>query len=97
MSVYLGLDPGGIVTCELLFSGCRDQDVAVGFQNVPFVGFGSWEAHNGAMLLQNAQTHKRKILTCSQKDLLTAILLSENESVDRKEELMILGRENRVK
>lgn len=58
--LYLGLDPGGVVTCELLFSGSGNQDVAVGFQDVPFVGFGSWEAHNGAVLLQKVNRHTHK-------------------------------------
>lgn len=49
--VNLGLDLSSIVACELLLSSCRDQDVAVGFQNFPVVGFGPWEAHNGAVLL----------------------------------------------
>lgn len=55
MSVYLGLDPGGVDTRELLFSGSGDQDVTVCLQDVPFVGFGSWEAHNGAVLLQKGK------------------------------------------
>ncbi|KAG7234170.1 hypothetical protein INR49_005563 [Caranx melampygus] len=38
----------------------RDQDVAVGFQNVSFVGFGSWESHDGAVLLQKAQGHAQE-------------------------------------
>lgn len=60
----LGLDPGGIVTCELLLAGSRDQDVAVSFQNVPFVGFGSRETHNGAMVLQKGH-RKKKIFRIS--------------------------------
>lgn len=49
---HLGLDPGSIVTCELLLSGSRDQDVTVSLQNVPVVGFRPRKAHNGAMVLQ---------------------------------------------
>lgn len=52
---HLGLDPGSVVTVQLLLSGGGDQDVAVGLQNVPFVGFGPWEAHNGAVVLQEAK------------------------------------------
>lgn len=63
MSVHLGLDPGGVVASELLFSCSRNQDVAVGFQNVSFIGFGSWEAHDGAMLLQKVQKHTHKTHT----------------------------------
>lgn len=43
------------MACELLFPCSRDQDVAVGFQNVSFVGFGSWESHDGAVLLQKVE------------------------------------------
>lgn len=56
-SFNLGLDPGGIVTGELLLSGGRNQDVAVSFQNVPFIGFSTWEAHNGAVVLQTHVTN----------------------------------------
>lgn len=61
LSINLSLDPGGVVASELLLSGSRDQDVAVSFQNVPVVGFGSGETHNGAMVLQSAHiyTHVR--------------------------------------
>lgn len=52
---HLGLDPASVVTVQLLLSGGGDQDVAVGLQNVPFVGFGPWEAHNGAVVLQEAK------------------------------------------
>lgn len=52
---HLGLDPGSVVTVQLLLSGGGDQDVAVGLQDVPFVGFGPWEAHNGAVVLQEAK------------------------------------------
>lgn len=51
LHIYLSLDPASVVARELLLSSSRDQDVAVGLQNVPFVGFGSWETHDGAMLL----------------------------------------------
>lgn len=53
--VHLGLDPGGIVTRQLLLAGGRDQDVAVGFQNVPVVGLGAREAHDGAVLLSGGE------------------------------------------
>lgn len=52
---HLGLNPASVVTVQLLLSGGGDQDVAVGLQNVPFVGFGPWEAHNGAVVLQEAK------------------------------------------
>ena len=70
VSVYLGLDPSGVVTRELLFSGGRDHDVAFGFQNAPFIGFGSWEAHNGAILLQKVKRHTREYMTkCWEKSV----------------------------
>lgn len=73
MCAYLGLDPGGVVTCELLLSGSRDQDVTVGFQNVPLVGLGSREANNGAIVLQKVQTdtqiQRRNILECFHTDI----------------------------
>lgn len=52
---HLGLDPGSVVPVQLLLSGGGDQDVAVGLQDVPLVGFGPWEAHNGAVVLQEAK------------------------------------------
>lgn len=58
LNVYLGLDPGCIETCELFLSSSRDQDMAVGFQNAPFIGFGPWEAHDGPVLLKKCKdTH----------------------------------------
>lgn len=58
---HLSFDSGGIIACELLFSGSRDQDVAVSLQNAPFIRFGSWEAHNGAMLLHKRNTNITKM------------------------------------
>lgn len=74
--VYLGFDLGGVGTCELLLSGSRDQDVAVSLQDVTVIGFGSWEAYNGAVLLQEIETNIRKF---PEENHLAMILLSQNK------------------
>lgn len=51
---HLGLDPGGVVAGQLLLSCGWDQDVAVSLQNVPVVGLGPREAHDGAVVLRRA-------------------------------------------
>lgn len=57
-NLYLSLDPGSVLARELLLSCSGDQDVAVSFQNASFVGFGSWESNNGAMLLEKIMKEK---------------------------------------
>lgn len=85
VGVYLGLDPGSVDTRELLFSGSRDQDVAICFQDAPFVRFGAWEAHNGAVQLQKGN----KLSQFSEQ----TIRGQQNKINDKRKETEVRGRQ----
>lgn len=48
---YLGLDPVGIVACELLLAGGRDQDVTLSFQKAALVRLSPGETYDRTVLL----------------------------------------------
>ena len=59
-SCYLGFDLVCVALGQLFLAGSRDQDVAVGLQDVAFVRRGVREAHNGPIGLETQRKDKTK-------------------------------------